>query len=88
MIDWQVTAKAIYCDAVEDDVVIMVQADGSVKCTGYSRYGSAAHREALAILGKKSRTLNRRLRCEGPQDYRVTDYRDDLLNQEKELSGR
>jgi hypothetical protein len=88
MIDWQVTAKAIYCDAVDDDVVIMVHPDGSVKCSGYSRYGPTAYPGALAVLKKKSLILNRGLRCEGPQDYRVTDYRDSLLNQEKELSGR
>jgi len=87
MVDWQVTAKAIYCDAVEDDVVIMVSADGSVKCTGYSKYGAAGDPEALAILRKRSRNLNRRLRCEGPQDYRLTTYRDNLLEQEKKDIG-
>jgi hypothetical protein len=87
MADWQVTAKAIYCDAVEDDVVIMVFADGSFKCTGYSKYSATGNPEALAILKKRSRTLNRRLRCEGPQDYRVTDYKDSLLEQEKNISG-
>jgi hypothetical protein len=87
MLDWQVTAKAIYCDAVEDDVVIMVFADGSVKCTGYSKYGATGNPEAPAILKKKSRILNRRLACEGPQDYRLTNYRDNLLEQEKKISG-
>jgi hypothetical protein len=88
MLDWQVTAEAIYCDAVEDDVVIMVLADGSVKCTGYSKYGATGNPEAPAILKKKSRILNRRLACEGPQDYRLTNYRDNLLEQEKKISGQ
>jgi hypothetical protein len=87
MADWQVTAKAIYCDAVEDDVVILVFADGNAKCTGYAKYSATGNPEALAILKKRSRILNRKLRCEGPQDYRVTDYKDSLLEQEKNISG-
>ncbi len=87
MVDWQVTAKAIYCDAVEDDVVIMVFPDGSVKCTGYSKYGGPGEPAALAILQKKSRTLKRTLKCEGPQDDRLTGYRDTLLNAHHRTAG-
>ena len=35
MVDWQVTATTIYCDAVDDDVTLLVYKDGSAKCTGY-----------------------------------------------------
>jgi len=83
MVDWQVTAKGIYCEAVEDDVVIIVFADHSVRCTGYSKYGPEAKPEALAILKKKSRVLKRKLSCEGPQDYRVIDYKDSVFGQDK-----
>jgi hypothetical protein len=87
MVDWQVTAKAIYCDAVEDDVVIMVFADGSAKCTGYSKYGVAGNPESRASLKKKSRTLKRELGCEGPQDRRITDYQQSVFEQEKRSRG-
>ena len=80
---WQVTAKAIYCDAVDDDVTIQVFPDGSTKCTGYQRYMEQANTESAAILQKKSRGLRRSLKCVGPLDIRVTSYRDLLMAQEK-----
>jgi hypothetical protein len=83
MIDWQVTAKAIYCEAVEDDVVIMVYPDGSTKCTGYQKYVEHANKETNVTLKKKSQVLGRQLKCEGPQDIRVTNYRDTLAAQDK-----
>ena len=83
MVNWQVTAKAIYCDAVEDDVVIMVYRDGSVKCTGYQKYVEHGNKESAVILKKKSRALGRQLKCEGPLDIRVTSYRDMLAAQDK-----
>jgi hypothetical protein len=79
MVDWQITAKAIYCDAVDDDVVIMVFPDGSLKCTGYPKYSNPQNPETQTNLKNKSRLLNRSLKCEGPQDHRLTDYRDSIL---------
>jgi hypothetical protein len=80
---WQVTAKAIYCDAVEDDVIIQVNPDGNAKCTGYQKYIERANRQSAAILKKKSQLLGRPVKCEGPLDIRVTDYRDHLMAEEK-----
>lgn len=34
MVNWQITAKTIYCDIVRDEVTIMVKKDWSVQCTG------------------------------------------------------
>jgi hypothetical protein len=76
--DWQVTATTIYCDAVDEDVTIMVYSDGSTRCSGYIKYVEKANKETARILGVRAKRLNRNLRCEGPQDYRVTDYRDGL----------
>ena len=84
MTTWQVTAKAIYCDAVEDDVIIQVNPDGGAKCTGYQKYVEGANPQSAAILKNKSRLLGRQVKCEGPLDIRVTGYRDLLLAQEKE----
>jgi hypothetical protein len=82
-IDWRVTAKAIYCDAVDGDVVIMVYPDGKTTCTGYQKYIEHCSQDSNAILKKKSRVLNRTLKCEGPADIRVTGYRDSLLVSDK-----
>jgi len=74
--DWQVTATTIYCDAVDDDVTILVYKDWSTKCTGYKKYVESLDKERAKMLHKKAKRLGRNLKCEGPQDYRVTSYRD------------
>jgi hypothetical protein len=81
--DWQVTATTIYCDAVDDDVTIMVYKDGSTRCTGYKKYVENPDKETAQILKKKGKRLDRNLKCEGPQDSRVTSYRDKLTAEVK-----
>jgi hypothetical protein len=81
--DWQVTATTIYCDAVDDDVTLIVDKDWNISCTGYTRYMTNLDKETSRTLKQKSRRLGRNLKCEGPQDFRVTDYRDRLMVQEK-----
>jgi hypothetical protein len=81
--DWQVTATTIYCDAVDDDVTIMVYKDRRTTCTGYKKYGEGLDKETAKILKKKAKRLSRDLGCEGPLDHRVTDYRDKLVAQDK-----
>ena len=81
--DWQVTATTVYCDAVDDDVTIMVYKDWSTKCTGYRKYVESPTKEVLKDLKKRSNKLGRKLACEGPEDHRVTDYRDQLKAEEE-----
>jgi hypothetical protein len=81
--DWQVTATTIYCDAVDDDVTIMVYKDWSTTCIGYKKYGESLNKETAKMLKKKAKRLGRNLGCEGPLDYRVTDYRDILAAHDK-----
>ena len=81
MTDWQITEITIYCDAVDDEVSIQVYKDGTVKCTGYMKYGKPA-KETTHILDKKSKKLKRQLECVGPECQWVTDYQEKLLSQE------
>jgi len=81
MVNWQVTAATIYCDAVDDEVTLLVYRDGSVKCIGYRKYGSPG-KEAAKLLQKKSKRLERRLECQGPECFRVIQYRDKLFAEE------
>jgi hypothetical protein len=81
--DWQVTATTIYCDAVDDEVTILVYKDGSIRCTGYKKYVENPDKETAQMLKKKGKRLGRNLKCEGPQDYRVTSYRDKLTAEQK-----
>lgn len=83
MTGWQLTATTIYCDAVDDDVTIMVYKDWSTTCTGYKKYGEILNKETAKTLKKKAKRLGRNLGCEGPLDHRVTDYRDKLMAEDK-----
>ncbi len=83
MVDWQVTATTIYCDAVDGDVTIMVYGDGTAKCTGYKQYVEELSKETARLLQRKGKGLGRVLGCEGPLDHRVTDYRDRLIAEEE-----
>jgi hypothetical protein len=81
MVDWEVTATTIYCDAVDDEVTLMVQGDFSVKCTGYNRY-SRPDRETLGLLRRKSKQSGRQLECAGLECPLVIKYRDKLIAEE------
>jgi hypothetical protein len=80
MVNWQVTAKTIYCDAVDDEVTIIVQRDWSVRCTGYDKY--SASDEGSANLKKKAKKIKRHLSCEGPECFRLARYKESLLEEE------
>jgi len=83
MVNWQITATTIYCDAVDDDVTLVVDKDWNVVCTGFKKYSEKLDKAAAKTLKQKSRRLGRVLSCEGPLDFRVTNYRDKLKLQEK-----
>jgi hypothetical protein len=83
MVDWQVTATTIYCDAVDDDVTLIVDKAWNVQCTGFKKYSTDLDKTTAKVLKQKSRRLGRNLKCEGPLDSRVTGYRDKLKAQEK-----
>lgn len=81
MVNWKVTATTIYCDAVDDEVTLLVYKDGSAKCIAYTKYGKP-DKETLNLLKKKSNRLKRNLECDGPECYRVIQYRDKLFAEE------
>jgi len=83
MVDWQVTATTIYCDALDDEVTILVYPDFSVKCTGYTAYGRKGELEQK----KRSKKEDRSIECEGLTCWRVTRYRDKVLTEEDERSS-
>ena len=77
MSDWQITATTIYCDAVEDDVTIIVYRDWNTICTGYKKYG-----QNNELLRRRSKKMKKSLKCEGPEDFRVTGYKDKIMTEE------
>jgi hypothetical protein len=81
MVDWQVTSTTIYCDAVDDNVTLMVYKDWTTKCVGYQRYHEPG-KETRKLMEKKGRELKRKLECKGPECRRVIQYRDRLVAEE------
>jgi hypothetical protein len=86
MVNWQVTAATIYCDAIDDEVTLLVYKDWSVKCTGHPKYGKTS-KGASNLLKKKSRQLGRALECEGPECQRAIQYRDKLKTEESQTAA-
>lgn len=80
MANWQVTATTIYCDAVDDEVTLLVYKDWTVKCTGYRKYGDSS-KDAIKLL-KKSKHLRQQMECAGPECYRVIQYKEKLVAEE------
>jgi len=80
MVNWQVTATTIHCEAVDDEVTLMVYKDWSAKCTGFQKYTES--RDEQINLVRKSLKLRRPLECEGNQCTRLVEYRQQLQDEE------
>lgn len=81
MTDWQITAKTIYCDAVDDEVTLLVYKDISIHCTGCKKYNEPDDITRSSIR-EKSRKLKRPVKCEGEQCPRVNNYKEQILAEE------
>ena len=90
MVDWQVTAITIYCDAVDDEVTILINKDWTTRCIGYfEKYGDQTFTKKRANeLKKKSIKLGRTLQCEGPECAGVILYLDKLRAEEVETKSQ
>ena len=80
MVDWQVTATTIFCDAVDDEVTVIVSSDGTVKCTGRQKY-SQPSKETAKEMEKKRKQLGKQLGCKEDECSGIIQYRDKLLGQ-------
>jgi len=86
--DWQVTATSIYCDAVDDDVTLLVYKDWSTSCTGYKRYVENIRKEVTKELKTRGKRLGRELKCEGLGCSRLVGYKDKLFANEEARARR
>jgi hypothetical protein len=69
--DWQVTATTLYCEAVADEVTLLVYPDWTVKCTGLVKYSNSGK------SGKKTAG------CKGIDCAVVTAYLNKLKREEE-----
>jgi hypothetical protein len=74
MADWQITATTIYCNDVDDEVTVIVNRDGAVRCVKFGKYGEP---------GKDTVQL----KCGGPECSLVIEYRDRLFAEEANRAG-
>ena len=87
MVDWQITAATIYCEDIDDEVTVIVQRDGAVRCIGFDRY-SNADKNTAELMKKKSQRLGRQLKCTGPECHRVVQYRERLFDEEEKTAKK
>ena len=78
MANWQITAKTIFCDAVDDEVTVLVPKSGPVRCTGFRKYGQP-NDITRNLVKEKTRKLKRIIKCEGETCPRVTEYKNQIL---------
>ena len=80
MTEWQATAATIHCDAVDEDVTIIVYPDWSTKCTGLMKYTTS--RDARLDLVKRSLALRKSLDCQEADCGRIPEYVEKLKSEE------
>ena len=87
MPDWMMTATTIYCEAVDDEVTLIVNGDGTARCTAYNKYGRPS-RETARLVRARGKRLGRQLACVGPECARLLQYRDRLLAESGEKGAK
>lgn len=80
MVDWEVTATTIFCESVNDEITVIVNADGAVKCSGRQKYEKPG-KENKKALKTKSRSVGKPLACLGENCAVVEQYRDKMLGE-------
>jgi hypothetical protein len=80
MVDWEVTATTIFCKSVDDEVTVIVNGDGAVKCSGWQKYKKPGKMDKKA-LKTKSRLMGKELACLGENCAAVKQYRDKMLSE-------
>jgi hypothetical protein len=78
MTSWQITAKTIFCNAVDDEVTILVYKNGTARCTGCQKY-SKPNDFTRSVVKKKTRHFKSPIQCQGEQCARVTQYKEKTL---------
>ena len=73
MVNWQITAKTVYCEPAGEEVTIIIKKDWSVQCTGYSKFQLPGNPLANAGEG---------MHCEGLDCRYVTEYKNQIMKEE------
>jgi hypothetical protein len=82
MADWELIATTVYCQAVDDEVTLLVSAEGACRCTGRQKY-ERPDKETAKSIKSKSRRLGRQPGCPPTECDIIVRYRQKLLGQEE-----
>jgi hypothetical protein len=82
MTDWQITAKTIYCEAVDDEVTLLINKDGSSHCTGFRKY-TTPNAITVNTIKVKNKRAKQHIQCEGEGCTRLTGYKNQILSEIK-----
>ena len=82
MVDWQITAKTIYCESIDDEATLIASKSGVIKCTSQTRY-IKPDRELAKTLSAKQKRLGRKLGCEAKECAKASRYREELFSEKK-----
>jgi hypothetical protein len=74
MVNWQTTAITLYCEAIKNEVTVIVYKDWSVKCTGWIN--------AIDPPDKQNKSSRRQARCRGQECDVIRSYRERLRSEE------
>jgi hypothetical protein len=80
MVDWEVTAATIFCEAVDDEVTLIVSGNGDAKCTGRQKYDNPK-KDTKKALADKSKAYSKQLGCKGEGCSTLKQYRDKMLSE-------
>ena len=80
MVDWQLTATTLVCDAIAEEVTILVYPDWTVRCTGLEKYKD--NRQANLELLKRGLPMHKILECKGIDCPNVIEYKLKLEQEE------
>jgi hypothetical protein len=82
MVDWQITATTLVCNAIAEEVTVLVYPDWTVRCTGLEEY--TKNRRASLELLKRSLTLKKTLECKGLDCPTIVEYKLKLEDEERQ----
>jgi hypothetical protein len=83
--DWEITATTVYCDAVDDEVTLILNANGTLKCTGRDKY-LEPDKDTVRAMRKKNRQRGKRQACPGNECTIIVEYRNKILDDENKKS--
>lgn len=86
MVDWQITATTFMCDAIAEEVTVLVYPDWKVRCTGREKY--TMNRKTEMDLLKRSLNLRMTLDCKGLDCPTIIEYKLKLQDEETRRVSR